>query len=72
MIYKNLYIDREIYHEDIYQGREKMKITGIRKTEIELEGDYSGGTHDVCQRDWLPIEGVLLEKSTKQWNYKIN
>jgi hypothetical protein len=37
-----------------------MEIVGIRKDEVELEGDYSGGTHCVTQKDWLPIEGISL------------
>lgn len=28
-------------------------VVGIRKTTIEIEGDFSGGTHNVCQRDWV-------------------
>ena len=40
-----------------------MKIVGIRENEVELEGDYSGGTHNVCQTDWLPIEGVLFKRN---------
>lgn len=49
-----------VYHEELYGGRERMEIVGLRETEVELEGDYSGGTHNVCQKDWLPIKGVLL------------
>lgn len=60
----NLRLGQIVYHKDIYWGREPMKIVGIRETEVELEGDYSGGTHCVCQKDWESIEGVLLEKST--------
>jgi hypothetical protein len=49
----------KVYHKSIYNGKELMEIVGIRKTEIELEGDYSGGTHNVKQKDWLPIEGAF-------------
>ena len=45
-----------------------MKVVGIREKEVELEGDYSGGTHAVCQKDWLPLEGVLLSKSDKPYS----
>ena len=45
--------------DEIYKGHEQMKILGIRKTEIELEGDYSGGTNNVIQKDWLPIKGTF-------------
>lgn len=48
-----------VFHKDIYNGKEIMKIVGIRETEVELEGDYSGGTHAVTQKDWLLIEGLF-------------
>ena len=48
-----------VYHEDCYNGKEPLKVIGIRENEVELEGDYSGGTHNVCQRDWLPIKGIV-------------
>ena len=59
----NLQLGQEVYHKDIYCGREPMKVVGIREAEVELEGDYSGGTHGVCQKDWMPIQGVLLVKN---------
>ena len=58
-----LYLGRTVYHKDLYWVREPMKIVGIRENEVELEGDYSGGTHNVCQTDWLPIEGVLFKRN---------
>jgi hypothetical protein len=54
-----------VYHKDVYWGREPMKIVGIREHEIELEGDWSGGTHNVCQKGWMPIEGIQFEKSPR-------
>ena len=59
--FKKLSLNQEVYHKDIYGGRELMKIIGIRENEIELEGDYSGGTHKVTQKGWMPIKGVLLQ-----------
>jgi hypothetical protein len=58
-----LEIDMTVYHKDVYDGHEPLKVVGIRKDTVELEGDYSGGTHAVCQKDWLSISGVLFEKS---------
>lgn len=58
----NLELGQLVYHKDIYNGREQMKIIGIRKDHVELEGDYSGGTHNVCQSDWETIEGIMLER----------
>lgn len=54
----NLKIGDIVYHRSIYQHKEPMKVVGITETEIQLEGDYSGGTHNVCQRSWLPIKGT--------------
>src|SRR6186713_2236967 len=59
-----------------------FKVVGIREDEIEIEGDFSGGTHNVCQQDWVllsevtpyqPIEQpspspVEVEKKVIQWN----
>ena len=40
-----------------------MEVVGIRKTEVELQGDYSGGTHNVSQKDWLPVKGLFRLRS---------
>ena len=52
-------LGKKVYHEAIYNGKELMEIVGIRKTEVELEGDYSGGTHNVTQSSWMPIDGLI-------------
>lgn len=49
-----------VYHTKVYNGKEPLKVVGIRKDTVELEGDYSGGTHGVCQKDWLPMDGILI------------
>ena len=51
-----------VYSEDIYNGREPFKIVGIRENEVELEGDFSGGTHSVTQKDWFSEDKVFLIK----------
>ena len=51
-------IGQTVYHRNVYQHQESLKIVGIREHELELEGDYSGGTHNVCQKQWMPIKGV--------------
>jgi len=47
-----------VYHRSVYQHKEPLKIVGITEDKLWLEGDYSGGTNNVCQRDWLPIKGT--------------
>lgn len=57
----------KVYHDEIYNGKEQMKVVGIRENEVELEGDWSGGTHRVCQKDWMPIKGLFrLRKVCEQ------
>lgn len=56
-----------VYHEDIYDYKEPLVVKGIKETELLLEGDYSGGTHSVCQSDWLSIQGV---SKIKNYGYK--
>jgi hypothetical protein len=38
-----------------------MKIVGIREHQVELEGDFSGGTHHTVGKAWFPKEGLLFE-----------
>ena len=51
-------LGQTVYHREIYDHREPLKIVGIREAELELEGDYSGGTHGGVQKQWMPIKGV--------------
>ena len=53
-----LKIGQTVYHRDIYNHREPLKIVGLRESEIELEGDYSGGTNNIIGKQWLSIKGV--------------
>lgn len=55
---RELKLGQIVYHRDIYDHREEMKIVGLRETEVELEGDYSGGTHCSKGKQWKPIKGV--------------
>ncbi len=59
MNYQELKIGQKVYHSDVYFGKEPLEVVGIRKKEVELEGDYSGGTHKVTQKEWLPIDGIV-------------
>ena len=51
-------LGQTIYHRSVYEHKEPLKIVGILEDKLFLEGDFSGGTHNVIQRDWLPIKGV--------------
>ena len=53
-----LEIGETVYHRSVYEHKEPLKIKGITTNSLLLEGDYSGGTNNVCQQDWLPIKGT--------------
>lgn len=44
-------------------------VVGIRKEEIEIQGDFSGGTHNVCQRSWVPLSEVKPFDYSKMKTY---
>lgn len=45
-----------VYHREVYEHKEPLKIVGITEDKLLLEGDYSGGTNNVCQRSWSPLK----------------
>lgn len=55
---RTLKIGDVVYHRSVYNHNEPLIIKGITEDKLLLEGDYSGGTHGVSQRDWLPIKGT--------------
>jgi len=55
---RSFHIGQTVYHRDVYYHKEPLKVVGIRERELELEGDYSGGTNNVVQKQWMPIKGV--------------
>lgn len=48
-----------VYTNKVYDGHEPLKIIGIRKNQVELEGDFSGGTHNVTQSQWFDDKDVF-------------
>lgn len=64
----NYSLEETVYHKDVYDYREPLKVVGTRKDQLELQGDYSGGTHNVSQVEWLSIEGVsrIYDYGTKK------
>jgi hypothetical protein len=59
-------IGQTVYHRNVYDHGEPLIIVGIRKNELELEGDYSGGINNVIQKSWMPIKGV-----SRVYNHKL-
>ena len=52
-----------VYIETVYGGKEPFKIVGIREKQVELQGDFSGGTHNVSQKDWFDDDKVFVVKT---------
>lgn len=69
--YKNLNM-YPVYVEDLYNGREPFKIVGIRENQVELEGDFSGGIHNVSQRDWFDDHRVFVISTVCEEQLKPN
>lgn len=61
----NIEIGKKVYHSDVYDGYEEMEVIGIRKDEVELRGDWSGGTHHTIGDCWMPKDGLLEERHDK-------
>lgn len=61
---KQLQFDMVVYHTKVYNGNEKLKVVGIRKDQVELQGDYSGVGLDYSSC-WLPLDGVLISAERK-------
>lgn len=51
-------IGETVYHNQVYDYRESLKIIDMTYDNLLLEGDFSGGTHPVTQRDWLTKQGT--------------
>lgn len=54
----NFKLGQTVYHRSVYSHKEPLKVVGIKLDKLELEGDYSGGTHNVVQKQWMPLKGV--------------
>ena len=52
-----------VYVETVYGGKEPFRIVGIREKQVELQGDFSGGTHNVSQKDWFDDDKVFVVKT---------
>lgn len=45
-----------------------FEVVGLRKDQLEIKGDFSGGTHNVIQTDWVDINDVKLYPITLSLN----
>lgn len=67
-----IYLGQKARHKEIYGGKETFEIVGIRKDQVELEGDFSGGTHNVKQTSWVNKKGLILQNIWGAWIDKEN
>lgn len=58
--------------KSFYNGHEPFKVVGIRENQVELEGDFSGGTHNVSQKDWFDDDMVFVVKEVCEEQLKPN
>jgi hypothetical protein len=52
---------------DMYNHGEVFEVVGIRESELELKGDWSGGTHNVSQSGWYPVKKCKLVLPDYGW-----
>ena len=60
-------LGQKVRHKEIYAGKETMEVVGIKKDEVLLKGDFSGGTHNVVQESWMPIAGLITQNIWGTW-----
>lgn len=58
----NFKIDDEVYYP---VDTAPFKVIGIRKSSVEIEGDFSGGIHNVVESDWVNPESIVPYDETK-------
>jgi hypothetical protein len=62
-----IFLGQKVKHKDAYNGKEVFEVVGIRKTEVELQGDWSGGTHNTIGASWMPIKGLIYQNIWGHW-----
>lgn len=67
-----IYLGQKAKHKDLYNGKEIFEVIGLKKDEVLLKGDFSGGTHAVEQESWMPIKGLILQNVWGAWIDKEN
>ena len=50
-----------------YYENEVFKIVDVREREFLLRGDWSGGTHSVCQESWYSEEKCKFLLVEVEW-----
>jgi hypothetical protein len=53
-------LGNQVYHDMLYNGEQEAEVVGIRKDQVELYCDMSGGTHGTYGAIWFPIKGTFV------------
>jgi hypothetical protein len=51
----NFKLGDKVYHS---ADSSPFEVVGIRKTAVEIQGDWSGGTHNVNQKSWVDCNEI--------------
>lgn len=49
----NVQLGQIVYHKEVYNYREPLKVKGITEDKLLLEGDFSGGMYKTVQSCWM-------------------
>lgn len=58
----NFKLGDKVYHK---ADSSPFEVVGIRKTTVEIQGDWSGGTHNVNQKSWVNHTEIQPYDQTK-------
>ena len=65
----NFKLGDKVYHQ---VDQAPFEVIGIRATTVEIEGDFSGGTHNIIQKSWvnhteIEIYDINKVKALRRW-----
>lgn len=58
----NFKLRDKVYHR---ADAAPFEVVGVRKTTVEIQGDWSGGTHNVKQKAWVNYTEIQPYDETK-------
>lgn len=64
----NFKLGDKVYHKS---DSAPFKVVGIRNTTVEIQGDWSGGIHNVNQKGWVDFTEIQFYDQSKV-RYYIN
>ena len=61
-----------VYHKDVYNYKEPLTVRGVIGLKVLLEGDFSGGTHDIIKKtgyrlmESLELKTIATSKNVEE------